>query len=331
MLDLFFRKYAWTASLVLLFAAAWLSAKTFNTVVGFAIRPKPAVDLAALPSATVRAPTQTAVDADRLYPLIGQQPPAAAEEGAVGGAAPTAPRNCDDVRAAPVRASLRAQLVAGIIAERPQWSMASITDGNSRETRIYGVGDSIQGARVLAVTRIRDERDATGTAFRVAVILCNGGTKEYLDFEGGEGSSVSGASNVGVFNPVVAPASGEGPSGPSLEGIKKVADNRYEIRRNVIENTLSNLNTIATQARIVPSFKNGVANGFKVFSIQPGSLYSSIGVENGDVIQRINGYEINSPDKALEIYQKLRDSQHITMDIERNGQIIRKEYNVSGP
>ncbi len=115
-----------------------------------------------------------------------------------------------------------------------------------------------------------------------------------------------------------------------MEGVKKVADNRYDISRQVIDGSLSNLNNIATQARIVPSFKNGVANGFKLFSIQPGSLYSAIGVENGDVIQKINGYEINSPDKALEVYQKLRESSHITLEIERNGQVLRKEYNVTG-
>ncbi len=40
MLDLFFRKYAWTANLALLFAAAWLTAKTVNTLVGVAIRPR---------------------------------------------------------------------------------------------------------------------------------------------------------------------------------------------------------------------------------------------------------------------------------------------------
>ena len=100
---------------------------------------------------------------------------------------------------------------------------------------------------------------------------------------------------------------------------------------SVIDNTLRDLNQIATQARIVPSFRNGVANGFKLFSIQPGSLYASIGVENGDVIQRINGYEINSPDKALEVYQKLRSSSHITIELERNGRPVRKEYNVTGP
>ena len=38
MLDLFFRKYAWTATLALLFAAAWIGAKTVNTLVGVAIR-----------------------------------------------------------------------------------------------------------------------------------------------------------------------------------------------------------------------------------------------------------------------------------------------------
>ena len=41
MLDLFFRKYAWTATLALLFAAAWIAAKTVNTLVGVAIRPRP--------------------------------------------------------------------------------------------------------------------------------------------------------------------------------------------------------------------------------------------------------------------------------------------------
>ncbi len=328
MLDVFFKKYAWTANLALLFAAAWLSAKTVNTVIGFAIRPRPAVDLASLPAAAARPLALTSIDPDRLYPLIGQKPPAtaAAEEAA---AAPAAPRTCDDRQAAPVKSSLRAQLVAGVIAERPEWSMASITDLSIRETRIYGVGDSVLGAKLLSVTRIRDDRDATASGFKVAVILCNNGTKEYLDFEAGEGAPVAGP-NLGVYNPAAHPAGpvgGEG--GGAMEGVKKVADNRYEVRRSVLDGTLSNLSNVATQARIVPSFKNGVANGFKLFSIQPGSLYSSIGVENGDVIQKINGYEINSPDKALEIYQKLRESSHITLEIERNGQVIRKEYNVT--
>jgi general secretion pathway protein C len=324
MLDVYLRKYAWTAKLALLFAAAWIAAKTINTTLGAVIRPTPRIDLAALPAPAARAALPP-LEVERLYALIGQKPPApvAAEPEAEG---PAQARTCTDVRAPPAKSVLRAQLVAGVVAEQPRWSIASITDLSTRETRIYGIGDAVLGAQLLSVERIRDERDATGAGFKVAAIVCNNGAKEYIDFEPGDGSAVAAAPNIGVF----APTEEIGPANPA-EGVRKVADNRYEIKRGVIENALSNLNNIATQARIVPSFKNGVSNGFKLFSIQPGSLYSSIGVENGDVIQKINGYEINSPDKALEVYQKLRESRHITLEIERNGQVIRKEYNVGGP
>lgn len=322
MLDVFFRKYAWIAHGLLLVAAAWISARTVNTVLAASIRPRPQVDLSTLPT-TAPAPTAARLEVERLYPLLGLKPPKPAEVEAVE-VAPPAPKNCSDVRAAPVRSSLRAQLVAGVVAERPEWSIASIADLATRETRIYGVGDRFQGATLLAVEKMRDPRDATGAGFRVVAVVCNAGQKEYIDFDQSEAAPAA----VGFAPPRAGVE--EGPA-PDAGAVRKLADNQYEIPKRVIDQSLSNLNTIATQARIVPSFKNGVANGFKLFSIQPGSLYSSIGIENGDVIQRINGYEINSPDKALEIYQKLREASHVTIDLERNGHVIRKDYNISGP
>ncbi|GEJ55592.1 type II secretion system protein GspC [Anaeromyxobacter diazotrophicus] len=330
MLDLFFRKYAWTATLLLLFAAAWLCARTVNTVVAAVIRPRPAVDLSALPSAAARPVAPPRLDSERLYALVGQKPPAAPAAGqeAGAGAQPQGPQNCADRNAAPVKSGLRAQLVAAVISDHPRSSIASITDLNTRETRVYGIGDQLLGATVLSIERLRDDRDATGSGVKVVAIVCDGGQKQYVDFEPGDGSGAPPP------RPLARPGVPEEaePAGPSAaEGVKKLADNRYEVKKKFIDETLSNLNNVATQARIVPSFKNGVANGFKLFSIQPGSLYSAIGVENGDVIQRINGYEMNSPDKALEVYQKLRETPHISIEIERNGQVIRKEYNVTGP
>ncbi len=325
MLDLYLRKYAWTAKLLLLFAAAWLAAKTVNTAVGAAIRPTPRIDLSALPAGGARAQMWSQLEADKLYPLIGQKPPALVPADGVAAAAPQR-RTCGDRLAPPVKTGLRARLVAGVIAEEPRWSIASITDLATRDTRVYGIGDPVLGASLLSVERIRDDNDATGQGFKVVAIICNNGQKEFVDFETSEGAALAGGPNLGVFNP---PPPGGIPA--PVDGVKALGDNRYELQHRLIESTLSNLNSISTQARIVPSYKNGAANGFKLFSIQPGSLYSAIGVENGDVVQKINGYEINSPDKALEVYQKLRDSRHITLEIERNGQAIRKEYNVTGP
>jgi general secretion pathway protein C len=323
MLDLFFRKYAWTANLLFLFVAAWLLARTVNTLAGAAIRPRPQADAGVAQGPAPRPAPPATLEADRLYRLIGQQPPAEPEAEL---AAPASPQNCDDAGARPVRSGLRLQLVAAVLAEPARNSLATVVDLGTREAHVVGVGDAVAGARLLGLERLHADGDATGNGFRTVALVCNGGTKEYLEFDSGAGGAVAAANgntpSLGVAP--VPPPRGGGP----MEGVRAVAANRYEIDRKVIDSTLSNLNTIATQARIVPSFKNGVANGFKLFSIQPGSLYASIGIENGDVIQRINGYEINSPEKALELYQRLRESQHVTIEVERGGQLIRKEYNI---
>lgn len=331
MLDLFFRKYAWTANLALLFAAAWLLARTVNTLVGAAIRPRPEVDAAAASAPPARPALPTTLDSDKLYRLIGVEPPKVVEAGPVN-TPPPRPQTCNDPAARPVKTDLRLQLVAGVVAEKAGASLATILDPQTREARVVGVGEEFGGARLLGVERVRDDADLTGNAFRVVAVICNGGTKEYVDDSPGAGT-VAEAPNLGVapLARPMAPRPGAAPGGPSAEGIRKVADNRYDVDKQVIESALANLNTLATQARLVPSFKNGQANGFKLFQIQPGSLYSSIGIENGDVITRINGYEVNSPDKALEVYQKLREASHVSLDYERGGQTFKKEISIGGP
>jgi general secretion pathway protein C len=325
MLDLFFRKYAWTATLVLLFAAAWLVARTVNTLVGTAIRPRAQAELPAV-APPPRQALATTLDTDRLYRLIGVEPPKVVE--APEAVTPTRPQTCEDRSARPVKTTLRLQMVAGVLAERASRSLATLLDPSNRESRVVGVGEEFGGARLLGVERLRDDADITGNAFKLVAVICNGGTKEFVDVEPGAGEA---APNIGTYPVPGRPVAPVGRiAGASLEGVREVGTDRYEIQKNVIDSALSNLNTLATQARLVPSFRNGVANGFKLFQIQPGSLYAAIGIQNGDVITRINGYEINSPDKALEIYQKLRDLSHFTVELERAGQVVKKDYSV-GP
>jgi general secretion pathway protein C len=334
MLDLFFRKYAWTANLALLFAAAWLSAKTVNTLVGALVRPRPQVDVSALPTAAPRPALPVAIDDAKLYHLIGVEPPKPTEPDD-GPAVAQRPQNCQDPRATPVRTTLGLQLVATLIGERKRDSLATLLETSTQQRRVVGVGEVIGGAEVLGVERVRTEddsqRDMTGNGFRVVAIVCNGGTKEYVDFEnaGGETTTLASAGGLGNF-PV--PPPGPRPSGPAnpLEGVRQVSPGKYEVDKSVIDQALGNMSVLATQARIVPAFKDGKPNGFKLFSIQPGSLYASLGIENGDVIQRINGYEINSPEKALELYQKLRESSHVSIDSERNQAIVKKDITITG-
>ncbi|HET7824690.1 MAG TPA: hypothetical protein VFK90_05130, partial [Anaeromyxobacter sp.] len=198
MLDLFFRKYAWTANLAIVFAAAWFTAKIVNTLVGTAIRPTPQVNLAQTSGPAPRPALPATLDMDALYRLIGQQPPRAQEE-PVADTGPVSPQNCEDPRANPTKSDLRMQLVAAVIADRPRFSLATLNDLGTRETHVLGVGDQVGQIRLLGVERVRDDRDATGNGFRVVAIICNGGTKEFLDFEPGTGAPPpSEAPNLGT-------------------------------------------------------------------------------------------------------------------------------------
>jgi type II secretion system protein C len=107
--------------------------------------------------------------------------------------------------------------------------------------------------------------------------------------------------------------------------IRKVGDNQFVLKRSDITKATSNLNVLARQARIVPDRKG---EGFRIFSIRPGSLYSKIGIRNGDVIKSINGISLNSPDKALQAYSRLQNARKLSLDIVRHGRTETLEYSI---
>ena len=86
--------------------------------------------------------------------------------------------------------------------------------------------------------------------------------------------------------------------------------------------------SLVTDARIVPSFH---PSGFKLFSVRPGSSYALLGLRNGDVIQRINGRELDTPDKCLEAYAKVKEAKVGDVEIERSGQPIKYRYVLESP
>jgi general secretion pathway protein C len=94
-----------------------------------------------------------------------------------------------------------------------------------------------------------------------------------------------------------------------------------------VDKALANLNDLAMQAPDRAGLQGRSGRGFKLFSIRPDSLYSKIGIVNGDVIKRINGFEMNSPEKARGPHQA-QGRQPIDIEVDRNGQSLRKTYNV---
>lgn len=124
------------------------------------------------------------------------------------------------------------------------------------------------------------------------------------------------------------------PTAPSSDNLgatlRKTGANSYEIEARDFDATMGNLAMIASQARIVPAFEDGKSIGFKLFNITPNSVYSKIGLQDGDIITKINGYDLNSPEKALEIYQIRSTAQQLNIDFKRGGTAISSDITILG-
>jgi general secretion pathway protein C len=306
-MELFFRKYFWTVNLLFVLLVALLAARTVNLFVESAIAPAPSSgQTARAPHRAHAAETDVAtLSMERLSKLTGIKIP----EPEVAVKEPEGPPQVDP-NAPPAKSGLRVKLLGTLVAANADWSFASIQDMVTQRSQTYMVGNALQGTTILEIERER-------------VIINNNGRREFIDGQPGDGAAPA------YTPPTPAVANTAPPPGNGLgNGIKAVSENEYEVPKAEIDRTLSNLNDVAMQARIVPAFKDGQSVGFKLFSIRPDSIYSKIGVQNGDVIRRINGFDMNSPEKALEVYSKLKDSSRIEIEIERNGAPIRKSYNV---
>jgi general secretion pathway protein C len=296
-MELVLQRYSWAAGVLGAILGAYLAARTVSTFAASAIAPKPALLQQTGTSQPQAVAQHSELDADLVAKLFNVPLPKPVEA-----AAPVVQQG-PVWNPVPTRTSLRGSLIGTSVADPPQYSLVEIMNPDLGEPQVFTVGASYLGARIYQIDKDR-------------VLFVNNGVNEYMD------NGAPGAPNLGV-QPVPQP-----PQAANDGSVKQLSENQYVIAKSTINDALTNLSQLATQARIVPSFKNGVANGFKLFSIVPDSLYSKIGVQNGDVIHRINGYEMSSPDKALEIYQKLRDANRIEIELERRGDTVRKSYSI---
>lgn len=112
------------------------------------------------------------------------------------------------------------------------------------------------------------------------------------------------------------PSAGPGASPSQAPGapLRKVIDRRE------VEQAMSDLPRLLTQARAVPNMVNGALNGFRIDYIAPASFYEKIGIQSGDVLQRVNGVDIRDPGTMLNLFQQLKNERVVKLDMVRNNQ-----------
>ncbi len=116
----------------------------------------------------------------------------------------------------------------------------------------------------------------------------------------------------------------------SSEGITPVSDSQYAVKNDFLQKNLLNLSEILQTARAVPYIdpSTGKFKGFLVQTIDQGSLFSQLGIRQGDVLTGVNDIVLDNAGKGLEAFQRLRASQKIQLKFIRGGQEQTLNYDV---
>jgi general secretion pathway protein C len=208
--------------------------------------------------------------------------------------------------------TLPLQLLATNVSAVPEQSYATIVNTENQRQGSFSIGDAIPGA-----------------SGKLKVIHY-----KYIDFENGghmERLVLMGAT-VPPPTPVAQAPTDQGDKDDieamADNSIKKIDDNHYEIDKALVDKVLANPMGAAKGARVVPAVKNGKPDGFKLYAIRPSSVYAKLGLSNGDTLQAINGFELTSADKALEVYTKLREATSLQVQVQRRGKDMTINYTI---
>jgi general secretion pathway protein C len=305
------RRHFWAVTVLTVMLCSILAAKAVNHYLEgkyLADRAEPVKAPAMLPSATAPRPSDGArsktgetVVARNIFCSECLPPEPVATAGT-------------DADGLPPLTSLTLTLVATNLAADENWSFATIRNDTTQSRGAFRKGEIIPDAG--EVTMI---------------------TGKYVVFRNAKSSQLERISLLGAAAPkpiAAAEPTEDKPRDPNdllaevEAGIKKNDDNNFEVDRSLVEKALANPMAFAKGARVVPAIKNGKPNGFKLYAIRPNSAFAKLGLMNGDTINGVNGMEITTAEKGLEIYQKVREQSNISISVTRRGKPVTINYTI---
>ena len=208
----------------------------------------------------------------------------------------------------------------------PLWSVAALQGSGEPRPRMRRVGDDVAGKHVEYIGFNPAENSP-------AVWLSTGGAlcQVVLFREQTPVSNTPPTPSPEAAPPVsTSPTGGRGtPVPPEIASkIQKISDTEFQVDRAVVDNILEHQAELMKSARIVPEQKDGKVLGIRLFGIRPDTLLGTLGLQNGDRLEAINGFNMGSPEKALEAYARLRTASNLNVKVSRKGAPVSIDYRI---
>ncbi len=212
----------------------------------------------------------------------------------------------------PVLSNLDLKLEGTIVHRNPYRSLATIESAG--KTTSYTVGDQVENlAEIVSVVRKK-------------VIIRNLSSKklEYIEIPR-DMKLATKRPPPKKFTPSFGGAKKNG------SGLVKRDGDTFKAKRSDVNAQLSNMGKLLREAKVERAVDpvTGEVIGFKFTNIKEGSVISELGFNIGDTITSVDGEPVNSPNKAMMMYNKLKNASDVRIGIrDANGQDRDFEYSV---
>ena len=313
-IDQLLKRNFWIAVLPLVGIAALLNAQAVTQLVGINLGPDEKALATPPPTGRVAAAAASARNLS-AEPILTRNPfdhvtgslkPAPVDDNA----APAGPLDTSDPWNAPKCDGVKVLIIAA--SSDPDWSFA--TFGGDKTTMLRRGGE-LSGKKVHFVGWDRVWLESGGSLCQ-ANLFEHGGAPPPAAPAPAASSEPPKAGGAKAVDPTIA------------KGIQKIGPTEYNIDRATVDKILENQADLMRQARIVPEQENGRVVGIRLFGVRNDTLLGTLGMQNGDRLQTINGFEMGSPEKALEAYARLHTADKLQISLNRNGSNMNLDYNI---
>jgi general secretion pathway protein C len=208
----------------------------------------------------------------------------------------------------------------------PEWSLVALQAPGEPAPKLRRVGDEVTSGKQIAYIGYNPKKSSPAVWISGDSALC-----QALLFAVQPVVPPPAPAPPPGAPPPAAPAAPGGPSPVPADiasRIQKVSDTEYNVDRAVVDKILENQAELMRSARIVPEQKDGKVVGIRLFGIRPDTLLGTLGFQNGDRLEAINGFNMASPEKALEAYARLRTASNLNVKINRRGQTTSIDYRI---
>lgn len=315
--DRVLRQNFWVVLLALLGLIAFASARGVSAVASMLVGPD-AKELSAPPLLAKSLPAANATGhSSNIDPILARNPFDSAQGKLSRPQAEPdivedegSPLDAQDPMNAPTCDGVR--LLVVVASTDPDWSFASFQVGGEGKNVLRRRGEDVSGKNVEFIGWDR------------AFLSSGKSLCQAQLFKPGMVETAPSAA------PAPVASGGPGALDPGIaKGIRKISATEYDIDRSVVDKILENQAELMKTARIIPDKEGDKVKGVRMFGIKSGSLLSLLGMENGDRLQTINGFDVSSPEKALEAYARLRaGADKLQVQINRRGTDTNLDYNI---